>query len=271
MNIKGLFTLILVVVALVAAAEGQKGGGRGGRGGSRGGRHGGSPVGGRHGGGSRGGSRWGRPPFGRPGSRKPGKPIFIWPKPTPPKPTSGPVTTAAPIRECDCEEEISSLKAELDLIANPEVFSCINTDKEVKDEAVPVPYTSCYVSSPNMDISTGTFTVPTDGVYRLTFTARFSAMQGDSIRADMFVDDTKIARASNTLKNSPAGDVTDLETTSTITLLYDLKAGQEVYMMLKIQPCSECTMGMSTLQSAPAHPQILFTGEWIKASSASKA
>jgi hypothetical protein len=61
-----------------------------------------------------------------------------------------------------------------------------------------------------------------------------SAMNGKTIRADMFVDGVRIGRASasldtfDTQTNTSSTTILDLETSNTLDLLYDLKAGQQV-------------------------------------------
>ena len=61
-----------------------------------------------------------------------------------------------------------------------------------------------------------------------------SAMNGQIIRADMFVNDVLIGRSSanldtsDTQTNTTSTTVLDLETTNTLNQMYELKAGDEV-------------------------------------------
>ena len=61
-----------------------------------------------------------------------------------------------------------------------------------------------------------------------------SAMNGQTIRADMFVNSVLIGRAIaqldtfDTQTNTTSSTILDLETTNTLDLLYDLTAGDEV-------------------------------------------
>ena len=63
---------------------------------------------------------------------------------------------------------------------------------------------------------------------------RISAMNGQIIRADMFVNDVLIGRSSanldtfDTQTNTTSTTVLDLETTNTLNQMYELKAGDEV-------------------------------------------
>jgi len=215
------------------------------------------------------------PGFGK-GKGKPGKGKG---KPKPP------TTTAAPSGSCTCDVEaikaqvlasvdatISSLTGQLENataqirnISEPDVFSCKRMSG-FSDENVPIPYTLCDVEKPSglVDLDTGKFTVQRDGVYRLTFTSRMSAMNGKIIRADMYVNGVRIARASanldtfDTQTNTSSTTILDLETTNTLDLLYELNAGDEVYMMI------DYVGTMSLIQSSMNY-QIFFTGEWIRA------
>ena len=73
-----------------------------------------------------------------------------------------------------------------------------------------------------VDLDTGKFTVQRPGIYRLTFTARYSgirgagimgilprmsAMNGQAIRADMFVNDVMVGRSWASIDTSE-GDAT---------------------------------------------------------------
>ena len=61
-----------------------------------------------------------------------------------------------------------------------------------------------------------------------------SAMNGQIIRADMFVNDVLIGRSSanldtfDTQTNTTSTTVLDLETTNTLNQMYELKAGDQV-------------------------------------------
>merc|ERR1711970_913249 len=212
----------------------------------------------------RGGRRWGgrRPPHS--------------PPPPPPPPT------AAPTCNCDLDALKAEILAEVAALltpletrlnstigvvennTNPDVFSCKRMGGW-SGETIPVPYTECDVHLPSdlVDISSGKFTVQDDGVYRLTFTSRMSAMAGQTIRADMYVNGVIVGRAVNTidtfdpLTNTTMDFTSDLETTSTLDLLYELNAGDEVYMMI------DYVGTMSLIQSSSKY-QIFFTGEWIR-------
>jgi hypothetical protein len=196
--------------------------------------------------------------------------------------TAAPTTTPTPRCNCDLDtlrsEILAEMRADLDAveasltqtsevverIANPDVFSCKRMGGW-SDETIPVPYTACDVHLPSdlVDIGTGKFTVQTDGVYRLTFTSRMSAMDGQTIRADLYVNGVLIGRAVNALDtfdsttNTSMPFTSDLETTSTLDQLYELSAGDEVYMMI------DYVGSMSMIQSSSKY-QIFFTGEWIR-------
>jgi hypothetical protein len=64
--------------------------------------------------------------------------------------------------------------------------------------------------------------------------SRMSAMNGQTIRADMYVNGVRIGRASasldtfDTQTNTASTTILDLETSNTLDLLYDLEAGDEV-------------------------------------------
>ena len=64
--------------------------------------------------------------------------------------------------------------------------------------------------------------------------SRMSAMNGQTIRADMYVNGVRIGRASasldtfDTQTNTASTTILDLETSNTLDLLYDLAAGDEV-------------------------------------------
>lgn len=196
--------------------------------------------------------------------------------------TAPPATTPTPRCNCDLDalrsEILAEMRADLasveasltqtsevvERIASPDVFSCKRMGG-FSDETIPVPYTACDVHLPSdlVDIGTGKFTVQTDGVYRLTFTSRMSAMDGQTIRADLFVNDVLIGRAVNALDtfdpttNTTMDFTSDLETTSTLDQLYELSAGDEVYVMI------DYVGSMSLIQSSSKY-QIFFTGEWIR-------
>ena len=61
-----------------------------------------------------------------------------------------------------------------------------------------------------------------------------SAMNGQTIRADMYVNGVRIGRASasldtfDTQTNTASTTILDLETSNTLDLLYDLTTGDEV-------------------------------------------
>ena len=53
-------------------------------------------------------------------------------------------------------------------------------------------------------------------------------MNGQTIRADMYVNDVLVGRSSANLDTSDTTTILDLETTNTLDLNYELKAGDEV-------------------------------------------
>ena len=55
-----------------------------------------------------------------------------------------------------------------------------------------------------------------------------SAMNGQIVRADMFVNDVLVGRSSANLDTSDSTTILDLETTNTLDMNYELKAGDEV-------------------------------------------
>jgi len=199
-------------------------------------------------------------------------------------PTPAPTPTTTPTPRCNCDldalrvdilaesrADLAALESRMTItseavekIANPDVFSCKRMGGW-SDETIPVPYTDCDVHLPSdlVDIGSGIFTVQTDGVYRLTFTSRMSAMDGQTIRADLYVNGVLIGRAVNALDtfdpttNTSMEFTSDLETTSTLDQLYELSAGDEVYMMI------DYVGSMSMIQSSSKY-QIFFTGEWIR-------
>merc|ERR1711915_402554 len=205
------------------------------------------------------------------------------PKP-PPKTTTTPVPATTLSGSCNCDTEaiktavlaevtptITALETELENtnsllrnISEPHVFSCKRMSG-FSDETIPVPYTACDVEKPTglVDINSGKFTVQRDGTYRLTWTARMSAMNGQTIRADMYVNNVKIGRAIaqldtfDTQTNTSSTTILDLETSNTLDLLYDLSAGDEVYMMIDY-------VGTTSLIQSSMNYQIFFTGEWIR-------
>jgi len=158
------------------------------------------------------------------------------------------------------KDDLSLAEEQIRNLTSPNVFSCKRMSGFM-NESVPIPYTGCDVEAPagQVDLDTGKFTVQRPGIYRLTFTARMSAMNGQAIRADMFVNDVMVGRSWASIDTSE-GDATvyDLEQTSTLDLLYQLEAGDEVYMML------DYVGKMSMIQSSSKY-QIFFTGEWIRA------
>merc|ERR1739844_853715 len=205
------------------------------------------------------------------GGKGKGSPIIILP-PQPPA-TAAPGSCACDIpsivTQVLADAAITALQSALDTataqireISEPDVFSCKRMSGYT-DETTPVPYTGCDVEQPGglVDLNTGKFTVQRDGVYRLTFTSRMSAMDGKAIRADMFVNGVLIGRSWTGLDTSDESTVLDLETTTTIDQMYELKAGDEVYVMLN------AVGTMSQIQSSSNY-QIFFTGEWIRALSA---
>jgi len=206
-------------------------------------------------------------------------------KPRPPsKTTTTPAPATTPSGSCNCDTEaikiavlaevtptITALETELENtksllrnISEPDVFSCKRMSG-FSDETIPVPYTACDVEKPTglVDINSGKFTVQRDGTYRLTWTARMSAMNGQTIRADMYVNDVKIGRTIaqldtfDTQTNTSSTTILDLETSNTLDLLYDLSAGDEVYMMIDY-------VGTTSLIQSSMNYQIFFTGEWIR-------
>merc|ERR1712119_42787 len=223
---------------------------------------------------------------GKPGKpSKPGRPCKGKGKPKPPYHKT--TTTEAPTTlsgSCNCdvdaikaavlaevaitisnlENELNSTRTELRSISEPDVFSCKRMSG-FRNGTIPVPYTACDVEKPSglVDINSGKFTVQRDGVYRLTFTSRMSAMNGQTIRADMYVNGVRIGRASasldtfDTQTNTSSTTILDLETSNTLDLLYELKAGDEVYMMIDY-------VGTTSLIQSSMNYQIFFTGEWIR-------
>ena len=65
-----------------------------------------------------------------------------------------------------------------------------------------------------------------------------SAMNGQTIRADMYVNGVKIGRTIaqldtfDTQTNTSSTTILDLETSNTLDLLYDLSAGDEVQAVI---------------------------------------
>ena len=55
-----------------------------------------------------------------------------------------------------------------------------------------------------------------------------SAMNGQIVRSDMFVNDVLVGRSSANLDTSDSTTILDLETTNTLNMNYELKAGDEV-------------------------------------------
>ena len=55
-----------------------------------------------------------------------------------------------------------------------------------------------------------------------------SAMNGQTIRADMYVNDVLVGRSSANLDTSDTTTVLDLESTNTLDLNYEMKSGDEV-------------------------------------------
>ena len=108
-----------------------------------------------------------------------------------------------------------------------------------------------------------------------------SAMNGQIIRTDMFVNDVLIGRSSanldtfDTQTNTTSTTVLDLETTNTLNQMYELKAGDEVNRLFKciilwihinFQVYVNVNyVGTMSLILSSMNYQIFFTGEWIRA------
>jgi len=165
----------------------------------------------------------------------------------------------------DLETQLNNTRDQLRNISEPDVFSCKRMSGW-SNETVPVQYSECDVEKPSglVDITTGKFTVQRTGTYRLTFTSRMSAMNGQTIRADLYVNSVLIGRAIaqldtfDTQTNTTSSTILDLESTNTLDQLYDLTAGDEVYMMIDY-------VGTTSLIQSSMKYQIFFTGEWIRA------
>ena len=70
--------------------------------------------------------------------------------------------------------QLDTATAQIRNISEPDVFSCKRMSG-YSDESAPVSYTECDVEKPSglVGLDSGKFTVQRDGVYRLTFTARY--------------------------------------------------------------------------------------------------
>merc|ERR1711892_549285 len=158
----------------------------------------------------------------------------------------------------DLTSQLLTATTQIRELEEPAVFSCKRMSG-YSDESAPVSYTACDVEQPSglVDLDSGKFTVQKDGVYRLTFTARMSAMNGQTIRTDMYVNDVLVGRSSANLDTSDTTTVLDLETTNTLDLNYELKAGDEVYVMVNY-------VGTTSLIQSSSNYQIFFTGECIR-------
>ena len=53
-------------------------------------------------------------------------------------------------------------------------------------------------------------------------------MNGQIVRADMFVNDVLVGRSSTNLDTSESTTILDLETTNTLDINYEIEAGDEV-------------------------------------------
>ena len=101
-----------------------------------------------------------------------------------------------------------------------------------------------------------------------------SAMKGQIIRADMYINDVLVGRSSANLDTSDETTILDLENTNTLDLNYELKAGDEVFkiyivlfhidIIIKVYVMVNYVGTMSLIQSSMNY-QIFFTGEWIRA------
>ena len=74
----------------------------------------------------------------------------------------------------DLTSQLATVNTQIRELEEPDVFSCKRMSG-YSDESAPVSYTACDVEQPSglVDLDSGKFTVPKDGVYRLTFTARY--------------------------------------------------------------------------------------------------
>jgi len=158
----------------------------------------------------------------------------------------------------DLTSQMATVNTLIRELEEPDVFSCKRMSG-YSDESAPVSYSACDVELPSglVDLDSGKFTVQKDGVYRLTFTARMSAMNGQIVRADMYVNDVLVGRSSANLDTSDSTTILDLETTNTLDMNYELKAGDEVYVMLNY-------VGTMSLIQSSMNYQIFFTGEYIR-------
>ena len=71
--------------------------------------------------------------------------------------------------------QLDTANAQIRNISEPDTFSCKRMSG-YSDESAPISYTACDVEKPSglVDLDSGKFTVQRDGVYRLTFTARYA-------------------------------------------------------------------------------------------------
>ena len=75
----------------------------------------------------------------------------------------------------DLTSQLLTATSQIRELEEPAVFSCKRMSG-YSDESAPVSYTACDVEQPSglVDLDSGKFTVQKDGVYRLTFTARYA-------------------------------------------------------------------------------------------------
>ena len=74
----------------------------------------------------------------------------------------------------DLTSQLTTATAQIRELEEPDVFSCKRMSG-YSDESAPVSYSACDVEQPSglVDLDSGKFTVQKDGVYRITFTARY--------------------------------------------------------------------------------------------------
>ncbi|CAB4067432.1 unnamed protein product [Lepeophtheirus salmonis] len=160
--------------------------------------------------------------------------------------------------------EIQDLKNQIEVLKRPPIFSCYRTS-EHNTEGV-IKYTDCNVKTPGMNPNTGKFTVQIPGVYKISFTGLFKAVNGHAVNADIikktFGGRFEFLGRSSADTNEigtifGANDDTIL-TTSTLTIMTPLNLEDEVYVTMSI----ETNHGYSSIYSS-ANPAIHFIGEWV--------
>ena len=102
---------------------------------------------------------------------------------------------------------------------------------------------------------------------------RMSAKNGQIICADMFVNDVIVGRSSANLDTSDSTTILDLETTNTLDMNYELKAGDEVKRVDDLNliiisffsgVCYVELCWHHEPHSVIHEHQIFFTGEYIR-------